>query len=125
VIFPNQPVIIMKTCIRHIIAVLLTALFITAPIVVIAQDAAAPAAETATAIAAAEALPPKALDILTVVATWYGAICVAVLLPLTSLLLTGCNSLSSATEKRILYQPPIMNFKAGQTVQTADGLYTP
>lgn len=50
----------------------------------------------------------------------------ALILPITCAL-SGCTSVSSEKEAslRILYQPPILNLKAGVPIQTPDGLYTP
>ncbi|MCS6299805.1 MAG: hypothetical protein H2170_06845 [Opitutus sp.] len=54
------------------------------------------------------------------------ASCVVVATMITTALLTGCASVSSAPKASWqLYQPRVLQLKAGQPVQTQAGIYTP
>jgi hypothetical protein len=53
-------------------------------------------------------------------------LCALVAMTLASALLTGCATVSSApTASRQLYQPRVLQLKAGQPVPTLAGTYTP
>lgn len=42
------------------------------------------------------------------------------------LVLTGCGSVSSRGKESLqLYQPPVLNLKAGEPIQTKEGRYVP